>query len=172
MLTYFQEYISLASGMISISLEVLKILKHLRSHRSWGSKCLLMIQPYKTVKIPSSQKWPVTFTVTIIPSSKRWETEVSGLSPYIIHQSYQDCLLCHHHCGTQKLVQKIMFKIPVKEINTISITIFKNPCFLAGQPMRDKSSLGSLSKWVLNINKEGDSSAFLGFYSCVELSNF
>lgn len=28
---------------------------------SRGSKCLLMIQPYKTVKIPSSQKRPVTY---------------------------------------------------------------------------------------------------------------
>lgn len=55
---------------------------------------------------------------------------------------------------------------------TITITIFKNPGFLAGQPVRDKSSLGSLSRWVLNINKDGDSSTFLGFCSCVEPGHF
>lgn len=65
-----------------------------------------------------------------------------------------------------------MFEIPVKEINTITTTIFKNPGILAEQPVREKSSLGSLSRWLLNITTDGDSSTFLGFCSSVELGNF
>lgn len=37
---------------------------------------------------------------------------------------------------------KFMFEISVKDINTITTTIFKNPGFLAEQPVREKSSLG------------------------------
>lgn len=41
---------------------------------------------------------------------------------------------------------KSMFKIPVREINTIITSIFKNSGFLAEQSAREKSSLGSLSR--------------------------
>lgn len=67
---------------------------------------------------------------------------------------------------------KSTFEIPVREINRIITSIFKNSGFLAEQSVREKSSLGSLSRWVLNTTKDGDSSAFLSFCSSVEMGNF
>lgn len=67
---------------------------------------------------------------------------------------------------------KSMFDIPVRETNTNITSIFKNSGFLAEQSVREKSSLGSLSRWVSNTTKDGDSSAFLSFCSSVEMGNF
>lgn len=41
---------------------------------------------------------------------------------------------------------KFMFDILVREVNTITTSIFKNPGSLAEQPASEKSSLGSLSR--------------------------
>lgn len=117
--------------MISNSLEVLKIIKHLKSMTVPEDPSLLMIQPYKTVKTP-----------VIHYLCLRTKLQETGDGSLQVYQFYSPMLLWLFTLASSlwylDYQNLIIFKIPIRGMNTTITSILKNPGFLAEQPARER----------------------------------